>query len=433
MTAERPLRIALLTHSVNPRGGVVHTLELAKALHQAGQRVTVFVPAAPGEELFRPVPFEVVRVAVPVAPPHDVAAMVGTRIAAFEHLLAQRLRSGTAPFDIFHAQDPIGGNALANLQDRGLVTGFFRTVHHLDDFTDTRLTAWQRRGVECASHVCCVSRVWQGVLRDAPHRVDAALVANGVDLDRYRRSGRGSRDADARDAALLAGLGLRTGAAHGEPVFLAVGGVEERKNTVRILQAFLLVRVRWPRAQLVVAGGASLLDHGRYAAAFHDTVAAADLSTGPGGSLLLTGPVPDATLPALMRRADALVTPSLREGFGLVVLEALACGTPVVVARLAPFTEYLGDAEVCWADPLDPASIADAMAAALEPQRAADLAQALPEVCRRYSWTASAAHHLDLYRAAVDPAGRCRPPPPIALEGRRHARHALSPPLARCQ
>ena len=49
------MKIALLTHSVNPRGGVVHTLELARALHDAGHHVTVFAPALPGQRLFRAV------------------------------------------------------------------------------------------------------------------------------------------------------------------------------------------------------------------------------------------------------------------------------------------------------------------------------------------------------------------------------------------
>ena len=431
MTADSPLRIAFLTHSFNPRGGVVHTLELAQALHDAGHRVTVFAPAATGERLFRQVPFAVERVDAPVTPPGNVVAMVEARIAAFERHLGDRLRI-LPTFDIFHAQDPIGANALAQLQDAGRVRGFVRTVHHLDDFTDPRLMTWQRRGYERAARVLCVSRLWQRVLREALPSTDAWLVPNGVDCRRYARADGGARlDATSRsDAALLAGLCLRLGAAAAEPVFLAVGGVEERKNSLRILQAFLLARRRWPRAQLVVAGGASLLDHGRYAAAFRAAAAAAGLeNTGPGEPLLLTGPLPDEAMPALMRRADALVTPSLREGFGLVVLEALACGTPVVVPRIAPFTEYLGEADGCWADPFDVASIAEAMAAALEPQRAADLARALPEVCQRFNWPASAARHVDIYRSL---AGRPSPVMPNAQEP-PDARHALSSALAGCQ
>ncbi len=392
---EPALRIGLLTHSVHPRGGVVHTLELAQALHAAGQAVTVFVPMTPGQRLFRSVPFRVEPVPVEAAPP-GVAAMVEARIAAFGRHLAPRCRE--TRFDVLHAQDPIGANALAHLQDRGLIDGFVRTVHHLDTFDDPRLAAWQRRGFERARQVLCVSDVWRAQLR-RDHGVAATLVHNGVDLARY------TRHADPQDTSLLAPLGLHAGA----PVFLAVGGVEERKNTLRILQAFVRVRAAWPQAQLVVAGGASLLDHTGYAAEFRQVVAASGLASGPGEPLLTTGPLPDAIMPALYRRADVLVTPSLREGFGLVVLEALASGTPVVASRIAPFTEYLGDADCCWATPTDVASIADAMERALAPERAAALAKATPAVCLRFNWPASASRHLAIYRAGLEPAGARRP------------------------
>ena len=70
-------------------------------------------------------------------------------------------------------------------------------------------------------------------------------------------------------------------------------------------------------------------------------------------------------MPALYRAATSLVFPSTKEGFGLVVLEAMASGVPVVTSRIAPFTEYLGDDDVLWCDPFDTASIAAAMARSL--------------------------------------------------------------------
>ena len=72
-------------------------------------------------------------------------------------------------------------------------------------------------------------------------------------------------------------------------------------------------------------------------------------------------------MPALYRAADALVFPSVKEGFGLVVLEAMASGIPVVTSRIAPFTEYLGDDDVFWCEPDDVESIAAAMTASLDP------------------------------------------------------------------
>ena len=385
-----PLRIALLTHSVHPRGGVVHTLELANALHEAGHRVTVMAPALPGQSMFRPVRGELQLVPAQPTAPNDLVETVASRIDAYQHHLEPLLQR--RHFDVLHAQDPIGANALATLQQRGLIDGFVRTVHHLDSFSDPRLVAWQQRGFEAAQQVLCVSRLWRDVLAQA-HGIDAALVHNGVDCQRY------SRQADASDARVAVRYGLRGGARAQAPVFLSVGGIEERKNTVRLLEAFIALRAELPQAQWVIAGGASLLNHDACVAEFKDKLAASGLDIGPGQAIVLTGPVADADMPALYRAADVMVMPSLREGFGLVVLEALACGTPAVVSAIAPFTEHLSDADCCWADPLDPRSIARAMRGALAPERAAALARQTPEVCLRHSWPASAARHVALYRA----------------------------------
>lgn len=375
------LRIGLLTHSVNPRGGVVHTVELAQALHALGHTVTVFAPAAEGQRLFRHIDchFE----PVPVAPSATgVVDMARRRIDAFVDHLAPRLEQ--TRFDVLHAQDGLGANALATLQQRGLTDGFVRTVHHLDPFSDPQLAAWQTRGVLAARAVLCVSRLWQQRLQDELG-VQAHRVNNGVDLARYTGM------PDARDSLLARRLGLRGG-----PVFLAVGGIEARKNTRRVLQAFALLKPALPQAQLVIAGGASLLDHADYLQAFREDVRDSGLSE--GGDVVITGALDDADMPALFRLADVLVMASTREGFGLVVLEALASGTPVVASRIAPFTEYLDDDSASWADPLDTASITQAMRHALDPARAA-LLRTPPPVCHHYSWAASAARHIELYRA----------------------------------
>ena len=79
----------------------------------------------------------------------------------------------------------------------------------------------------------------------------ATLVGNGVDTARY------SPAASPGDQVLRARLGLRAG-----PILLSVGGVEQRKNTLGILDAFRQVQAVHRTAQLVIAGGASLLDHG---------------------------------------------------------------------------------------------------------------------------------------------------------------------------
>ena len=102
-------------------------------------------------------------------------------------------------------------------------------------------------------------------------------------------------------------------------------------------------------------------------------------------------------MPALYRLASALVFPSLKEGFGLAVIEAMACGVPVVVSKVAPFTEHLDDDDVVWCDPFRAASIADAMLiASAEPMRAR-LARRGRLVAHRHDWGVTARAHLPIY------------------------------------
>lgn len=391
--SDRPLRIALLTHSVNPRGGVVHTLELAAALHEAGHTVTVLAPAAPGQRLFRQPPCAVELVPVQTTP-RDTVEMVRSRIEAFvQHLRGMLARER---FDVLHTHDSIGGNALARLSDAGDIDGFVRTVHHLDSFDVPQLTQWQHTAFARASQVLCVSRLWREHLA-SEYGIAAHEVPNGVDTARFSPQARPS------DAALAQRLGIRRGA----PVVLALGGVEERKNTARLLSAFALLRVAHPQAQLVVAGGASLLDHSAYALRFRALMQELGFDDDPTQPVRLTGPLPDEDIPSLYRLADVVAMPSLREGFGLVVLEALASGVPVVASRIAPFTEYLAEDDVSWADPSDAGAIAEALRHALSTRDAQRIARSASRLSGRFSWQASAERHAALYRAAIQETEAC--------------------------
>ena len=383
------MNIALLTHSVRPRGGVIHTLELAAALQRRGHSVTVIAAAERGESLFRTTPFPVQVIRLPVLG-GDLVQQVSQRINALVQGLPALLQAGG--FDLLHAQDSLSGNALALLRAQGLpLPRWLRTVHHLDVFTQAILNDWQEYAWRSADGVACVSDSWCAHFREhlgvTPER-----VFNGVDLDRYRIA------ADAGDARLLRGLGLHDA---GWPVCLLVGGVEERKNTVRLLQAFARLREddpAWTDARLVIAGGASMLDHSAARQAWQQTLDRLGLAEGLGQPVLRTGPLADEVLPALMRRADVLAMPSLVEGFGLVALEALACGTPVLVSNRPPFTEHLRDTPgVAWCEPEDIASIAAGLRAAARMPRLT----APPPVSVAHSWERSAAVHEAWYRRAL--------------------------------
>jgi glycosyltransferase involved in cell wall biosynthesis len=200
---------------------------------------------------------------------------------------------------------------------------------------------------------------------------------------------------DATDAELRARLHLQDGA----PVFLAVGGIEERKNTVRILQAFSALHARQPSCRLVIAGGASLLDHDAYRMEFATTLAQSGL---PDGAVVCTGPLPQQLMPALYRAASTLIFPSIKEGFGLVVLEAMASGVPVVTSRVAPFTEYLRDDDVIWCAPLHGGSIAVAMAASLEVVRRRCCIERGFQIAAAHDWARTARAHLPHYAALTE-------------------------------
>ena len=117
-----------------------------------------------------------------------------------------------------------------------------------------------------------------------------------------------------------------------------------------------------------------------------------------GGEARILGFVPDTLLPALYRRAMALVYPSLYEGFGLPPVEAMATGCPVLVSNVTAMPEVCGDAAL-YCDPLDVSSIRDGMLRLAEDAELRNrLSQAGPAHSSLYSWDRSGAEVLALMR-----------------------------------
>jgi glycosyltransferase-like protein len=374
----RPLRIAMLSHSTNPRGGVVHAMQLSEALAALGHDVSLHAPDARGVGFFRKPACNAVSVPAGSAPA-DMTDMVEQRIGEYIRYFED---PAARDFDIFHAHDGISGNAIATLKERGLIPAFVRTIHHVDQFADPRLMALQHRSIDSADVFFTVSTMWQKALEETSG-ISSTVVGNGVDTTRF------SPAADRSAAALRQRLRLPDG-----PVFLAVGGIEARKNTLRMLEAFRQMRAISPDAQFVIAGGASLLDHRGY----HGEFAAALAALGEHANAVhVIGTVADEDMPALYRLAETLVFASVKEGFGLVVLEAMASGTPVVVSSIAPFNEFIRADEAIWCDPYHPASISEAMAVSLmQPVRSDVIPKGLA-IAERHSWAAVAARHLPAY------------------------------------
>jgi glycosyltransferase-like protein len=384
MTATAPLRIAMLTYSVRPRGGVVHAIAVAEALAGRGHAPELFAVGPPGAEFFRPprVPARVVR---NPATDDDFDARIAATIAAYRDGLRPALRDGA--FDVVHAQDCISANAALALRDEGAIGSVVRTVHHVDDFRSPSLIACQIRSIAEPDHVLCVSPPWIDKVRDE-FGVEAGLVGNGVDPDRYRPA----RDAAERRAARDA-IGL-----DGRLAILTVGGIEPRKGSLTLLDAFAAARRAIPerRPVLLVAGGATLFDYRDEIDRFHARAAALGLD----GDVRVLGPVEDADLERLYRAADVFALPSTKEGFGLAVLEALAAGLPAVVSDLDVFRGFLGDGDsALLARTGDPDALAGALVrVAREPELADRLRAGGHAVVARHTWARVAEAHETAYR-----------------------------------
>ncbi|MEA2269343.1 MAG: hypothetical protein QOC64_1953 [Solirubrobacteraceae bacterium] len=380
-----PMRIAMLTYSVKPRGGVVHAVSLAEALAERGHAAELFAVGPPGARFFRApaVPARVVEHTPDPAASFD--EQIAATIAAYRDGLRGPLTAGG--FDVVHAQDCISANAALTLRGEGAIAAVVRTVHHVDDFRSPSLIACQRRSIVAPDRVLCVSRPWVHRLREE-FGVEAGLVGNGVDRGRHRPP---RDDAERRAARDAAGL-------EGRLAILTVGGIEPRKGSLTLLEAFAAARERLAdlRPLLLVAGGATLFDYRDEIDRFHERAGALRVN----GDLRVLGPVSDAELEGLYRAADVFALASVKEGFGLVVLEALAAGLPAVVSDLDVFREFLGDGESALLAPVgDAAALADALVrAARDDALAARLRAGGREVAARHGWDRVAAVQEQAYR-----------------------------------
>ncbi len=365
------MRVALLTYSTKPRGGVVHTLALAEALARRGADVDVWTLARGGDRTF----FRAVDPAVglrPVPFPDVADEPVGARILRSIRTLGEALReaSGEASYDVVHAQDCISANAALAAGLRCL-----RTIHHLDTFTTPELVACHDRAVvEPTGHVCVSVAVADEV--QERYGVAATVIPNGVDAARFERAA--GPDGSAAREEWRDRLG---------DYVLAVGGIEPRKGTLDLLEAYAQVRARRPDLRLVLAGGETLFDYRDYRADFDRR--AAELGVEP----TLLGVVDDEELPSLVATARVMGFVSTKEGFGLAALEALAAGVPVVARDLPVLREVFGPT-VSYA--ADPAGIARAVERALGAPTDPTAGRAL---ARSYAWDAAAAAHVEVYAA----------------------------------
>jgi glycosyltransferase-like protein len=374
----------MLTYSVKPRGGVVHAVEVAEALARRGHHVELFALARADEALFRRTALTLNLVRhVPVDAPFD------ERIQAMLAAYTEGLRTRLLGFDVIHAQDCLSANAALALRDDGVIDHVVRTVHHVDDFTSPSLVECQDRSIMAPDHVLCVSAPWVERLR-AEFGVTAEIVPNGVDARRFRPA---RDDPERARERARAGLGDRL-------AVLTVGGIEPRKGSLTLLEGFAGLRAARPERDplLLVAGGVTLFDYRHERERF--AARARELHVTPHVRVL--GPLEPPALEGLFRAADVFAFPSVKEGFGLVALEALAAELPLVASDIDVFRGFLGHGESALLTPVgDPHALAAALARVTEDaELRARLRRGGRDVVARFTWDASAAAHERAYEHA---------------------------------
>ncbi|MGI9145087.1 MAG: glycosyltransferase family 4 protein [Chloroflexota bacterium] len=180
-----------------------------------------------------------------------------------------------------------------------------------------------------------------------------------------------------------------------QPFVLYLGALEPRKNVPTLVRAFARLRSEFPNLQLVLGGG-QRWSFGQIPQVIEQL--------GLTDSVRVTGYVPDADLPGLYSAASVFCFISLSEGFGLPILEAMACGAVVVCSNRSSMPEVAGQAALL-VDPTDVEGVASGLRRVL---RDPDLANALRQRglarAARFSWELTAERTVDVYRAVLETA-----------------------------
>ncbi len=293
--------------------------------------------------------------------------------------------------DLFHATDFV-------LPPVRRTTRTILTVHdlsfiHVPETASPRLRRYLERvvprSVRRADHV----------LADSQATRDDLVALYGVPEDKVTvlLSGVGGHFQPVKDPEAMARVRARYGL--GEwPFLFTVGTVQPRKNYARLIEALSRLLPQFPELHLVIAGGRGWLESPIY-----EAVSRLRLEN----RVHFTGFVDDLDLPVLYSMAEAVPYISLYEGFGLPVLEAMACGTPVVASNVSSIPEVAGDAAIL-VDPADCDALTDALWQLLANRLLRD--RLVERGFRRaagFTWEKAARSLMEVYRDVLArPSGR---------------------------
>lgn len=378
MTGSRPLRIAIDAHSVGTGlgGNESYATNLIEALAtiDSVNKYTIFVTRNEAvAKLANRWPNFVVRQTRPHTP-----------LIRIPLTLSAELRKN--PVDVLHVQFTAPPFAPCPV----VVSIHDLSFEHLPETfnrrsrTQLRLTV--RRSARKAAHILALSEHARADIvstyRISPDLVTAIPLAAA---ERFRPIDDERELQRVRDTYGIAG-----------DYILSVGSIQPRKNLSRLVLAYARLRQTKPNSELP-----KLVIAGRRAWLYRETLRTIR-DSGVSESVILTGYVPDADLPALYSGASCFVYPSYFEGFGLPPLEAMKCGAPVIAGNRTSLSEVMGDAGLL-VDPLDTDAIAAGIARLLDnPDFRHELSVKGLERSHMFDWKETAKRTLEVYKRAVD-------------------------------
>ena len=383
------LKVALFTYSTKPRGGVAHTLSLAEGLARLGHRVHVYALSVE-KGFFRQVSVPYTLIPCPAVDYKSIDEKIEDYIRIYSEYLAS-MKEG---YDIYHAEDCISANALLNLRKSGLIQSFVRTVHHVDDFTSKSLVECQLRSILEPDYLIVVSKFWEREL-SFRYSLSPVVINNGVDIEKF----------NIREAENWKGKAKEKFSVKGCKVMLSIGGIEPRKNTLTALRAFSIAnsyfKAKGERLIWLIGGGETLFDYRTYREEFFSEIKKLRLKLNE--EVIILGSVPEDSMAELYRAGDVFVFPSIKEGWGLVVLEAMASGLPVIASGIEPMTDYLRDGKnALLVSPMHYESLAQQIIRVLEkPQLQDRLTRNGKKTAQTYSWRNTALRHSEIYKGIL--------------------------------
>ena len=285
------------------------------------------------------------------------------------------------PVDLYHATDFVlpptrkGTRTLLTVHDLSFIRVPSTASPPLKAFLDETVP----RSVEAADHVLADSEATKSDLID--------LYETRADKITVLYSGVDSGFSQVSDPIELERVRLKYGLEQ-VSYLLSVGTVQPRKNYSRVIEAMSEIRRMGHDLHYVIAGTSGWLE---------DEMRQAIERTEMNDCVHLLGLIEDRDLPALYSGARMLAMVSLYEGFGLPVLEAMACGTPVVTSNLSSLPEVSGDAALL-VDPYDTGAIREAiLELETDADKRAQLIQAGFLRAKRFSWNRAARQLRSIY------------------------------------